>query len=408
LRLFLNGIETYDGDTIQFEIDENINITVYYRDNHTKEHISNASVVLVGRGILNETFTHYNITINAGDLSQGITVLSIFAQLINYQPQSIQFFVEIVERSTGLQLFLNSEDKTTDPVYELTIGQSLNITAKYFDNQTGMHIDTATLQLIGEDLSLNFTRDDLLGQHYIYLNTTELGIGVKLFSIVAKATNYQINTIDPRITVKRIRAQIGTVSGESQIEIEVGNDAFLKIVLNDTVFGGFVKNATVTYTWAFGQGELLDVNNTGIYEATLKNVQAGPDEITFYKITINAFAGDNYDFEAYEITLVINRPITEPGPDLSWLIYTLIGTIVGLVIVFGVYQKYYKFPPLVRKIRKIKKKIKKNRKIKPISLQTREKIVEKNYQAKMHELEIIPHPPEKILKSDINIINKSD
>ncbi|MFX0141625.1 MAG: hypothetical protein ACFFDN_48760, partial [Candidatus Hodarchaeota archaeon] len=408
LRLFLNGIERYDGDTIQFEIDEDINITVYYRDNHTKEHISNASVILVGRGILNETFTQYNITINAGDLSQGITVLSIFAQLVNYQPQSIQFYIEIVERSTGLQLFLNSEDKTTDPVYELTIGQSLNITAKYFDNQTGMHIDTATLQLIGEDLSLNFTRDDLLGQHYIYLNTTELGIGVKLFSIVAKATNYQINTIDPRITVKRINAQIVTESGESQIEIEVGNDVLLRIVLNNTVFGGFIKNATVTYTWAFGQGELLDVNNTGIYEATLRNIQAGPDEITIYKITINAFAGDNYDFEAYEITLVINRPITEPGPDLSWLIYTLIGAIVGLVIIFGVYQKYYKFPPLVRKIRKIKKKIKKNRKIKPISLQTREKLVEKNYQAKIHELEIIPHPPEKILKSDIDIINKSD
>jgi hypothetical protein len=247
LRLFLNGIERYDGNTIQFEIDDNINISVYYRDNNTKEHIINASVILVGRAVLNESFNHYNTTINAGDLDQGITVLSIFAQKVNYQPQSIQFYIEVIERSTGLQLFLNSENKTVDPTYEVTVGQNLNISVKYYDNQTGMHIDTALLQLIGEGLLLNFTRNDVLGQHYLNFNTSYLGIGVKLFSVIAQANNYQVKTIDPRITVKRIDALIITESGESQIEVEVGDDVEFRIVLNNTIFGGTVKNATVTY-----------------------------------------------------------------------------------------------------------------------------------------------------------------
>ncbi|MHA1885053.1 MAG: hypothetical protein ACW96S_08380, partial [Promethearchaeota archaeon] len=382
LRLFLNDIERYDGNTIQFEIDDNINISVYYRDNNTKEHIINASVILVGRAVLNESFNHYNTTINAGDLDQGITVLSIFAQKVNYQPQSIQFYIEVIERSTGLQLFLNSENKTVDPTYEVTVGQNLNISVKYYDNQTGVHIDTALLQLIGEGLLLNFTRNDVLGQHYLNFNTSYLGIGVKLFSVVAQANNYQVKTIDPRITVKRIDALIITESGESQIEVEVGDDVEFKIVLNNTIFGGTVKNATVTYTWAFGPGELLDINNTGLYEAVLQNVQVG-----IYIVTINAFAGDNFYFETYEITLVVTRPITEPGVDLSWLIYVLMGAIVGLVSIFGLYQKHFKYPPLVRKIRKIKKKIRKDKKIKPISLQTREELIKKEYNAKIESLE---------------------
>ena len=382
LRLFLNGIERYDGNTIQFEIDDNINISVYYRDNNTKDHIVNASVILVGRDVLNESYNHYNTTINAGDLNQGITVLSIFAQMVNYQPQSIQFYIEVIERSTGIQLFLNSENKTVDPTYEVTIGQSLNITVKYYDNQTGMHIDTALLQLIGEGLLLNFTRDDILGQHYINFNTSFLGIGVKLFSVVAQANNYQVKTIDPRITVKRIDALIITESGESEIEVEVGDDVEIRIVLNNTIFGGTVKNATVTYIWAFGQGELLDINNTGLYEGTLQNVQEG-----LYTVTINALAGDNFHFETYKITLNVEPPITDPGADLSWLIYVLIGAIVGLVSIFGLYQKYFKYPPLVRKIRKIKKKIRKDKKMKAISLQTREELIEKDYHAKIETLE---------------------
>ncbi|MHA2399286.1 MAG: hypothetical protein ACXADU_10425 [Promethearchaeota archaeon] len=173
-----------------------------------------------------------------------------------------------------------------------------------------------------------------------------------------------------------------TESGESQIEVEVGDDVEFRIVLNNTIFGGTVKNATVTYNWAFGSGELLDINNTGLYEAILQNVQAG-----IYIVTINAFAGDYFHFETYEITLVVTRPITEPGVDLSWLIYVLMGAIVGLVSIFGLYQKHFKYPPLVRKIRKIKKKIRKDKKIKPISLQTREELIKKDYNAKIESLE---------------------
>ncbi|MBA7661821.1 hypothetical protein ES703_69841 [subsurface metagenome] len=383
LILFLNGIQKNDGDTIQVEINDLINITIYYRDNTTKNHLSNATVELVGRDNLDETNNYYNITINALDLEQGITILTIFAQLVNYQPQSIQFFIKIIERSTNIQLFINNEDKTLDPTFSLTIGQSLNITVKYTDNQTGNHINTAVLQLIGEGILINLTRDDILGQHYINLDTTDLGIGVKLFSILAQATNFQIKTIDPRITVNRIYAIIDLESGVSQIEANVGDDILLQIVLNNTVFGGLILDATVTYAWAYGQGELADLYSNGTYEETLENVPVGT-----YTITISAFAGANYDFESKDILLIVSAPEVAPGPDLSWLVYVLIGGIVGLVLIFTLYQTHFKYPPLVRKIRKLKKNVRKTKKTKQILVNTREQLIKDNRENRIKDLNL--------------------
>ncbi len=398
LTLLLNNIPKNDGDTIQVELDDMINVTVFYKDNNTKAYLPNATIILVGRGTFNETGNQYNFTINAQDLDQGISVLKIFAQLMNYQTQSIQFFVEVVERSTELDLFLNSEDKTLDPVYSLTKGQDLNLTIKYTDNQTGQHINTGNVQLIGEGLLLNLTRDDILGQYYTILDTTTLGIGVKLFSIVAQATNYQIKTVDPRITINRIRATINTESGISQITVDVGEDVLLQLVLNDTIFGGTITNATVTYRWAYGQGELVDPDDDSIYEATLLNVQSG-----VYDITIAAFAGDDYNFESFEITLIVSQPTTQPRADLGWLVFVLIGAILGLVTIFIFYQTYFKYPPLVRKMRKIKKRIKKGRKTKPIMVSKREEISNKNFenQKKILESAIVRLQPDKFKEEEM-------
>jgi len=403
ILLFVDGVPKNDGDTVQVELDESLNVTIYYRDNQTDAHLNNASVLLVGRGILDEIGNQYNISINAQDLDQGITVLTIFGQLINYQSQSIQFFVEVIERSTELDLFLNNEDKTLDPVYSLTKGQSLNLTIKYTDNQTGQHINTGIVQLIGEGLLLNLTRDNILGQYYIILDTTTLGIGVKLFTIVAHATNYQIRTVDPRITVNRISVTINTENGASQIEVDVGGNVLLQIVLNDTIFGGIIVNATVTYRWAYGQGELVDPDDDNIYETTLLNVQSG-----VYAITITAFAGDDYDFESFEITLIVSQPTTQPGTDLSWLVFVLIGAILGLVTIFIFYQTYFKYPPLVRKIRKIKKSVKKGRKTKPILVSKREEILKNNFKDHKKLLGLELDQPEILDKINKNSIKKEE
>ncbi|KKL67148.1 hypothetical protein LCGC14_2137890, partial [marine sediment metagenome] len=272
----------------------------------------------------------------------------------------------------------------SDPVIISTISTTLNITVRYTDNQTGLPISNATLQLIGESLTLNLTEDIALGQHYIIFNTSTLDIGVKLFTIVAQSTNYQIQTINPRITIERITGDILQEDGTSQISIVLGEVVILKIKLNDTFSSTLIKGALVTYKWAYGQGELEDLDNDGLYEGVLSDIVAG----TFI-ITVRALAGDNFKFEDFKITFIINEPVVSPSADLSWLVFVLIGAIVGLVSIFVLYQSYFKYPPLVRKIRKLRKNIGKGKKtIKPIEISKREKIIESELKAQTNLLEV--------------------
>ncbi len=399
LLLYINGVQLNESDTIQVEIDENINITTLYRDALTKLHLGGASVELLGIGFLNETSNRYNITINSNDLALGVNILTIFTQLSNYQPNSIQIFVDVIKKATSFILYLNEIDKTNDPVLTLPINSLLNLTIKYLHNQTSLEISGALLQLIGEGLTENIIENVNFSQYSFILNTTELGIGIKLFTIVAQATDYQISTVDIRITVNRISTSMSTFSGETYIDISSEDDFHIRIVLNNTDFSEIILNATVTYRWEGGQGELVDLDNDGIYEAVLQNVPAGS-----YVISITAYAGEDYEFEIYEIIL---NARAVPGFDFTPIIALLSIGIVGLGTFIVLYQKYFKYPSKVRKIRKLRKRISKNKKLNPISLQTRDEILKSKIQINKQMLDQEKLPPEtKIQDKDLDFKKK--
>jgi len=181
------------------------------------------------------------------------------------------------------------------------------------------------------------------------------------------------------LTVKKISGVIITTTGDTFFETVPGGRILVSISLNNTDFGGTIKNATVTYRWAYGQGNLTDPDNDGVYEAYISDIPEG-----IYTITINAYAGDDYAFQSYDITISV---IPSVGEDLGWLVYSLIGGIAGLSLFFILYQTHFKYPPMVRKIRKLKKKIKKEKKLKTIPLNNRKEIVESNYKDQIKILE---------------------
>ena len=391
LILFVNGIQKNQSDTIQFEANDLINITVFYTDYLTAAHLSGANVELLGVNNLYEIGLQFNITINSNDLEKGINILTVFAQLLNYQPKSIQFFIEVVDRATQIELFLNGIDKTADPVLELPIGTMINITIKFYDNRTGFEIPSAILQLIGESIDVNLTENLIFNQYSIVFNSSNLLLGVKLFTIVAQAPTFLINTVDIRITVNRIRTNIETVSGLTAVDIVQSDDFLIQIVLNNTDFGGTVKNATVSYQWENGQGILTDANNDGIYEATLNNVPAGT-----YRVRINAYAGENFDFRAdFEIVLNVIAPT---GPDITIIIISLAAGAVGLTLAFVLYQTHFKYPPKVRMMRKMRKKIGKGKKMKPLTVNTRDNIIASKIESNKESLKLEKENVDKISK----------
>ena len=381
LTLFLDGEDKTTNPSIDIIYGDILNITIKYTDIGTGAHISGATVELSGSGLLenlteNSVLKHYWVIINTTNLDIGVLFLTIFSQKTNFEPQTILVTIEIHERETGIEIYLNQIDKTLDRYIELPIGAYLNITIKYIDILTDFLLKNATIQLLGEGFDLLFNENNILEQYSIIINTDQLDIGVKFLTIYAQKPNYQSYSVVLRIVVRRINTEITISSGESTINIKPGESSSIKLVLNDLDFNQTIKNALVTYTWALGQGTLLDSNNDGIYETTLTNVPEGT-----YTITISVYAGDNYEFERYRITLNVIRP---PEESLLFIILTIVSIAAALGIggYFIAYQRVLKYPKSVRKIRKYKSTLKK-KDAPNVEIHSRTELLKMHYQEEL-------------------------
>lgn len=311
---------------------------------------------------------------------------------------NISFTVIFDDYQTNLQLFLNGVDRTATPSIELAIGRNLTITIKY-TNQTGGHIPGAGVQLTGVGIIKNLK--EFTDNYSITINVTQqLSMGTNYLTIEATKTNFETSLINPTITVRKINTEITTMSGQSTINIDLEDDAQLQIILNDTDNDKLITGAIVTYTWNLDPIPRVLTETSGIYEGVIENPPEG-----LYTITISAFAGDDYEFENFEITLNVGAYVPQPQPDLGWLIYILVGAILGLVMIFTLYQTHFKYPPMVRKIRKLKKKIKKTKKIKLILVNSREQIIKNTIEDRLKDLNI---GSTKLGEIENNIIKKEE
>ncbi len=409
LLLFLNGSQYYNGDTIQLEVTDTLNITVNYLDNLTKGYLSGADVDIIDKGYMTENalLEHYNITIHIIDLNSTLNRIVIRAQLTNYETALIEFFIQIIERGSTGALFINKLNKTADPYIDLTIGSLLNITIKYSDIRTENHISGAIVQLNG-DLTGFLSEFIALEQYSIIINTSDLGVGLNIFTIIAEKPNFELFLIQKLyVSVDRIRTNITTADGVSNIVIEPGESVNLRIEIINLDFGGTVKGATVTYRWARGEGFLTDDDNDGIYTVTLTGIPEGS-----FALTINAYKGEEYDFTSYEIVISASIPKEDL---LLFQLLSLIGGIaaVALVTYLYLYQKIFKFPKPVRKVRKYNKTLRKT-KSPGVDITAREKAFKVGYQdelAKMSKLlkgkpSEVTSIPDKMLKKPIESPDK--
>jgi len=307
----------------------------------------------------------------------------------------ITYKVLFDDYQTGLQLFLNGENKTSTPSFELPLDRILNITVRY-NNQTGGHISGAQVGLTGVGIieSINET----LSQYSILINVSEkLNMGPNYLTIEATKTNYETKQISLTVTVRTINAEIRTYSGGSTLNIASGENVQLRIILNDTDNDVSIRGAIVTYTWDLDSIPKVLIETNGIYEGI---IEAPPDGL--FTIIVSAFASDDYSFESFQITLNVGGYIPQPETDLGWLINILIisfsGAIIVFVVLFSSYIKYWRYPPFVRKIRALKKKVRKKKKTKPILVNKRDVIIANNFKNKFKDLNLELSQPEDTSK----------
>ncbi|NVM03707.1 MAG: hypothetical protein HWN67_15355, partial [Candidatus Helarchaeota archaeon] len=360
LQLFINGTQIYYNGNKTVDVMEILNITATYKDYRLPTHIPNANIEILGIGIFDESpYNYYNLTLKIEDLQQeGLATLIFIAEKTNYKTQTFQFFLKIVQKQTNLEIFFDNVNVTIDPTITLPIGSILNLTVKYTDI-AGAHITNANVTL-----SLDFTADLAqqipYQQYYIIIDTSLLKIGVNIISLEAKKPNHDIQAENLRIQIRKIRTDIDTEDGDDTYTIilepaSTSEDVKFTIEIKNLDFGGGIEDAEVTYEWKHGDGD-LDEEGDGLYELTLKGVQEGT-----YTITITAYKeGGRYDFEEFEITLVVKRSEEE---SFLYQILLVVAIIAGVALLGYIvaYQKYLKYPKPVRKVRKYRRTLKRKR-----------------------------------------------
>ncbi|MFW9874842.1 MAG: hypothetical protein ACFFG0_17175 [Candidatus Thorarchaeota archaeon] len=320
LQLFLNSEPKNDSEMISVDFDDMINITVFYRDLETGTHIPNATVELLGWGILNETNNqYYNITINAMELSLGFNFFAISAEKENYQPQIIKFFIEVAQivgiicRADGGDLL---EVNTGDDVV-------LNIILKDPSNNTIKGAIVTYTWVYGLGVLSDPDND---GIYNVTLNVLDVPEGNYKIRIIAIPDDdhysfepYElimiVNTFDkPEITI--ISPQNGTIfTGPPSFRISFSANNFdrLWVTLNySNIEYGFIANPgnNVLIYMPFSIWKLL------------------PEGHFLVRIYVNDTVG-NFDYD--EVTFIKEIP-SEPLPEIGGVnLFILIVCILGIL-----------------------------------------------------------------------------
>ena len=232
------------------------------------------------------------------------------------------------------------------------------------DTISGSLVSSANVELTGE--GLNITLEKVGGSYFALVDSLDLDIGTKYLTLYASRGNYSEASSVVKVDVRRIEAKVQTAENKTVYNIKPGESITFKLSLKDLDFNKTLTNATVKYTWQNGQGELKDEDGDGIYELELNNVPEGT-----YTITITVFAGDDYEFERFEIELNVVRP---PQEALLFQVLSYVG-IVAAVAVGGylyAYQKVLKYPKPVRKVRKYRKNLKKDKEMEDVEITDRD------------------------------------
>ncbi len=356
IQFFVNGIPPPADEKYTVEIDEFIDITVNYTSVLGK-FLSGANITLEGWNDFDEnpSLKLYNLTIFAGDLDQGITVLEIRANKTNYVNQEVKFYIEVIERKAYYEIYLNGKNETLNPFVSLKIGDYINITVKYFDNITKSHISNGSIYFNFNSIDYILKENQTYEHYFIILDSFILNVGIKTLELNIRKNNYQGFNPDILIEVKKLQTDISTDDDEEIYEINAGEDFTITIILKDLDNNLRISGAIVSYEWKHGDDDFDDEGN-GEYEAKLKNIPKGT-----YTITITVVESSNtYNFEEYEITLKALRTEEET---LLWQLLLVIAIIVGAALASYIvyYQKVLKYPKPVRKVRKYRKTLKRRK-----------------------------------------------
>ncbi len=244
------------GQTIEISKlwNENVDLNFIYRDEN-RDFIPDANISIEGTGF-SKNFTQenspdrYNLTINTTDLGVGVIFLTLTAEQTNYEVQTIIFKVEVANRNSYLELYINGVDETVDRSFTINWSESIGIVVYYNDTTPNSIIEGADVDINGSGLSYVFNPQ--VDRYEFSFNSMELGVGTHYLTIEAEKTNYTSQTIVLKVQVVIRDTTFKTyINGIDKTVVQSYKTSYnelitITVVYNDTDLNEFISDAIVS------------------------------------------------------------------------------------------------------------------------------------------------------------------
>jgi hypothetical protein len=309
LTLKVDGAYVGALQTIQVEVNQFKNFTVFYIDNVTLQPISSADVSLDWDNFT-ETGSQYYYNLDTNTLLQGVTIVTIEAHFTNYQSQTIQIYIEVTERDTQLEVYIDESEINATQTIEADVNQILNLTVFYSDDLTSQHLTGASLTVVGGNLSESLS--EVGNQYYYSLSTNDLDEGITILTVIALSNNYQPQSFQFYVKVSRRTSNI-SLYFDSIIKTD---DPVLSLpfgsILNVTVL--YTENLTLTHIGGATVQMINKSNPTDLYDITedlANNQYTLLLDTSGLKVGVNIFTlvahANNYQAKSLDLRITLTK-----------------------------------------------------------------------------------------------------
>ena len=329
---------------INMQYNEILNITVSYNDTLSNDFISGATVSLNGTGISEpmpeNNQKQYSVEINTNDLPLGLNFLTVSAQKENYSQATAAITIGVNLKDTYLDVSFNGTSTTQFDYYNISIGETINITAWYQEVSTNAFIDSATVEVIGSGILQQMPSHPVYEQYNTTINATDFGdVGVKFLTITAQKENYTSSLkavtviLIERATDLRIWLNGTERTSESNPSIELNVNETLNITVTYRDYNSqHLSEAGGAHVKILGSG--IDDNFTEIVLLEQYNYTLNTNDLAQGINFVNILAERNlYESQHKLITIIITERNSSIEIYINGTDYTYASSIVEQLII---------------------------------------------------------------------------
>ena len=267
----------------------------------------------------------YIVNFSTTNLSLDVYTILFELNHPGFETSYSSVYVNIIPKSTYVEIFLNQVDKTPDKSLTLPWNSPLNITVLYKESLSNQFISGASIELNGAGISGTMTQSQQ--QYSIIFSPGELLIGIHFLTITAQKENYNTVPSILRITVEQIEVQVNTPEFNGTLDVFAGDSHLISVILTEAGSGGGIENANVTYFWDFREG-LLENMGDGTYETEISIPNSAIGAYTIEIIIRNEET--QYRNRNFLVNIYVSR-----RPTTNYLIIVIIIALLSIVGVLG-------------------------------------------------------------------------